>query len=112
MLVDRDFIYAMTGFPHPNIVKKILEELMSSHSVTECYLNISKMMKQSGISLASVIKNITEALLTLQANPAMKGDLLIKMAEIEQNLSLGCLDTRQLGGLVGAFFEVRFVEAN
>ena len=102
----------MTGFPHPNIVKKILEELMSSHNVTDCYLNISKMMKQSGISLASVVKNLTEALMTLEANPALKGELLIKMADIEQNLSLGCLDTRQLGGLVGAFFEVRFIEVN
>ena len=85
---------------------------MSSHSVTDCYLNISKMMKESGISLASVIKNLTEALMTLEANPALKGELLIKMADIEQNLSLGCLDTRQLGGLVGAFFEVRFIEVN
>jgi hypothetical protein len=85
---------------------------MSSHDVTDCYLNISKMMKEAGISLASVIKNLTEKLLSLEANPALKGEILVKMAEIEQNLSLGCLDTRQLGGLVGAFFEVRFIEVN
>ena len=85
---------------------------MSSHNVSDCYANISKMMKEAGISLASVIKNLTEKLMTLNANPTMIGEILIKMADIEHNLSLGCLDTRQLGGLVGAFFEVRFIEAN
>jgi Replication factor C C-terminal domain len=68
-------------------------------------------MKNSGISLAAIIKNLAEKISASESNEIFKGNLLIKMAEIENNLSLGCLDIRQLGGLVGAFFEVRFITA-
>lgn len=68
-------------------------------------------MKNSGISLNSIIKNLTDKIVQSNTNENLKGDILIRMAEIEKNLSLGCLDVRQLGGLVGAFFEVRHITA-
>ena len=109
--VDRDFIYAMTGYPHPNIVRTILETLLSSTDVKASYDQIFSLMKNSGISLASIIKNLTDKIIQSDSNENLKGAILIKMAEIEHNLSLGCLDVRQLGGLVGAFFEVRHITA-
>jgi hypothetical protein len=101
----------MTGYPHPNIVHQILESLLSSTNVKQCYDNIYSMMKNSGISLSSIIKNLTEKIIQSDSNPKLKGAILIKMSEIKHNLSLGCLDVRQLGGLVGAFFEVRHIQA-
>lgn len=111
VLVDRDFIYAMTGYPHPNIVKAILENLFSSTNIKESYDWISSIMKNSGISLSAIIKNLTEKIIASDANELLKGEILIKMADIEHNLSMGCLDIRQLGGMVGAFFEVRHIVA-
>ena len=111
ILVDRDFIYAMTGYPHPNIVKAILENLFSSTNIKDSYDWISSIMKNSGISLTAIIKNLTEKIIASETNEVLKGEVLIKMADIEHNLSMGCLDIRQLGGLVGAFFEVRHIVA-
>lgn len=101
----------MTGYPHPNIVKAILENLLSSTNIKESYDQILDVMKNSGISLSAIIKNLTEKIIQSDSNENLKGQILIRMADIEHNLSLGCLDVRQLGGLVGAFFEVRHITA-
>lgn len=61
--IDRDFIYAMTGYPHPNIVKAILENLLSSTNIKESYDQILDVMKNSGISLSAIIKNLTEKII-------------------------------------------------
>ena len=107
--VTRDFIYKMTGYPHPEILQKILEVMLSGASLKDTIETVNKIKLEKGISLGTLISNLGESLMSLIMPAQMKGFLLKRMADIEYRLSLGCDEDIQTASLVAGFMETRFV---
>lgn len=101
----------MTGFPHPKTLKKIFDNLLESTDFNKCYQEIFAVMRERGISLSSILKDLTSLLINYNMNEKMRAKILMRMAEIEYRLSLGCGDKRQLASLVGVFVEARVVNS-
>lgn len=99
----------MTGFPHPEVLSNILDTLLKSTNFNQAYQEIFEIMRERGISLNSILKDLTSRLIEFNMNEKMKSKILIRMAEIEHRLSLGCSDRKPLGSLVGVFVESRVV---
>lgn len=72
-------------------------------------LEINDIRKNKGISLVSLLKDISDILVKADMPGNMKGGLYKRMAEIEYRLSLGCSEEKQLSSLIGAFVECRTV---
>ena len=109
LVITRDFIYAMTGFPHPKFIQQILEILTTCDNLGKAYEEIGGMMKERGVSLASLLKTLTNRLLDFDMNGEMRGRILVRLAEIEYRLSLGCRDDKHIASMIGAFVEARHV---
>lgn len=99
----------MTGQPHPEILQKAFQNLLEGRGFNQIYNDIFYIMRERGISLNSILKDLTKELINYNLNEKMRAKILIRMAEIEYRLSLGCTDRKQLGSLVGVFMESRVV---
>lgn len=99
----------MTGHPHPAILKKTFQLLLEETDFNNVYKKTFNTMRERGISLNSILKDLTQELITYNLNEDMRAKVLMRMAEIEYRLSLGCTDRKQLGSLVGVFLESRVV---
>ena len=67
------------------------------------------MRRNKGISLVSLLKDISDILIRASLPGNMKGNLYKRMAEIEYRLSLGCSEEKQLASLIGGFVECRSI---
>jgi replication factor C subunit 3/5 len=72
-------------------------------------LEINDIRKNKGISLISLLKDISDILIKADLPGNMKGGLYKRMAEIEYRLSLGCSEEKQLASLIGAFVDCRTI---
>jgi len=63
--VTRDFIYKMTGYPHPDILLKMLEVMTSGDSLKDTIETVNKIKLEKGISLGTLISNLGESLMSL-----------------------------------------------
>ena len=107
--VTRDFIYKMTGYPHPDVLQRILETVTTGDKLKDTIEKVNQIKLEKGISLGTLITNLGDSLMTLSMPAQMKGFLLKRMADIEYRLSLGCDEDVQTASLVAGFMEVRFV---
>ncbi len=117
-LVDRTMIFKLTGFPNPDDIQKIFEMLATSDDIQKTYEGkfrltqaINEMRRNKGISLASLLKDICDILITVKTPGNLKGNLYQRMAEIEYRLSIGCSEEKQLASLIGGFVETRAVKS-
>ena len=72
-------------------------------------LEINDIRKNKGISLISLLKDISDIIVIAELPGNMKGGLYKRIAEIEYRLSLGCSEEKQLASLIGAFVECRTI---
>jgi replication factor C subunit 3/5 len=105
-IVDRNFIYKMTGYPHPKDIDEIFEILMND-SVKDAYAKIKKMKAAKGISLIGIVTQISQKVLELEGAGNIIGNIIMRLGEIEYRLSISCSEDIQLGSLVSAFTESR-----
>eukprot|EP01133_Synstelium_polycarpum_P016763 gene16763-19931_t len=91
--VNKESIYRCTGLPMPSDIKKMVDWLLNDDYQT-AYEN---MIKEIHIFVLKVPIDDQNVLL----------QLLVEMADIEYNLSVGSSEKLQLGSLVGSFQLVR-----
>ena len=72
-------------------------------------LAINDIRKNKGISLSSLMKDLTDTLLGISTPGNMKGNLFKRMSDIEFRLSIGCSEEKQLASMVGGFVESRAI---
>jgi len=108
-IVGRNFVYNMTGFPHPDDLEEILNNMLEAEDLESAIIRINTLKTSKGISLNSILTNLTERLIQLNLPANMLGQILKNMAEIEYRLSIGADEDLQVASLVAAFFEARFV---
>ena len=84
-------------------IKEVMEALMNQ-SFKDAYDTIRGVQTRSGAALRDILTDLTKHVLVLKDLPNdVKRYLLIKMADVEYNLSFATIEAVQLAGLVGAF---------
>ena len=101
-----DNVYLCTGSPRPRDIKTVLNHLMNS-SFRESYEGVRAVQVSSGAALTDILGDLTKHILVLELPSDVKRFLLIKMADIEYNLSFATIESVQLAALVSAFVLAR-----
>ena len=104
--IGRNYIFKMTGYPHPEEIDNIFNILMND-DVMVAYARIKKISSLKGISLISIINEVTQRVLSLELPGNTAVNIIQRLAEIEYRLSISCSEEIQLGSQVSAFTESR-----
>jgi len=112
--IDEEAIHACTGSPLPSDMNMIMELLLNS-DITSAYTRslfsytltagINKLKTEKGLALVDIIGELFEYIIAIDFPAASKINLLSKISDIEFNMSSGCSEKIQLGGLVSVFKE-------
>ena len=103
--VDRNYVFKLTGFPNPADIDRIFAILLESDDILKSYKEINDIRKNKGISLVSLLKDLSEKLMAAKTPGNMKGNIFKRMADIEYRLSVGASEEKQLASPVGGFME-------
>jgi replication factor C subunit 3/5 len=109
--VDRNFVFKLTGLPNPEDIQRVFNVLSTTDDIQKAYEEINELRRNKGVSLVSLLKDISEILININSPGNMKGNIYKRMAEIEYRLSIGCSEEKQLASLIGAFVESRCVKS-
>jgi replication factor C subunit 3/5 len=104
-IIDCASITNCVGYPQPSDINQIIKKLLKS-DYTDCYQTIYCMITTKGYSLSDILIEITDYLINKSekiSNQNILLNILIKLKEIELNLTICSNDIIQLAGLVGAF---------
>nr|XP_050853742.1 replication factor C subunit 5 isoform X4 [Vespula vulgaris] len=100
--VTEETVYSCVGHPLPVDIKNIANWLLNeSYELSYCNLKIKK-----GLALQDIL---TELHLFVHKNYILI-NLVIKMAEIEKRVAVGCSEAVQLNALVAAFHQAREID--
>lgn len=94
--IGRNYIFKMTGYPHPEEIDNIFNILMND-DVMVAYARIKKISSLKGISLISIINEVTQRVLSLELPGNTAVNIIQRLAEIEYRLSISCSEEIQLG---------------
>ena len=104
--VDSHAVYASTGNPHPQLIERVVEVLLSGN-FNEVFSELNETRVASGFALNDILKELHKTVMNVDFPEKMKLFLVQRMSEIELRLTQGSNDKLQLGSLVGAFVESR-----
>nr|XP_050853741.1 replication factor C subunit 5 isoform X3 [Vespula vulgaris] len=103
--VTEETVYSCVGHPLPVDIKNIANWLLNeSYELSYCKIQDLKIKK--GLALQDIL---TELHLFVHKNYILI-NLVIKMAEIEKRVAVGCSEAVQLNALVAAFHQAREID--
>ncbi|CED82898.1 p-loop containing nucleoside triphosphate hydrolase protein [Phaffia rhodozyma] len=101
-VVDETAVYACTGTPHPEDVRRIIESMMTAEFTTS-YQFVQALKADKGLALQDLVIGAYEFISSLELSPPAMVYLLDQLASTEHRLSLGGSEKIQLTGLLGSF---------
>ncbi|TPX34857.1 hypothetical protein SmJEL517_g02582 [Synchytrium microbalum] len=101
-VVSEDTVYTCTGAPLPKDIERIMGWMFDTE-YSEVYANLDRIKLEKGLALADIIGDLSALVIKIDLPPPSRVYLLEKFAEIEFNISTGCSEKIQMGGLIGAF---------
>ncbi|TPX64178.1 hypothetical protein CcCBS67573_g08470 [Chytriomyces confervae] len=101
-LADEAAIYTCVGSPMPSDVTKIADWLFGE-TFDVAYSNIQALKIDKGLALSDIIGELHSTLSQMELPPKVRSALLIKLADVEYNLTVGCSEKIQLASLIGGF---------
>ncbi|KAJ1734956.1 Subunit of heteropentameric Replication factor C (RF-C) [Coemansia biformis] len=100
--IGGDEVYACTGQPSPDDVKRIVDWMLNDE-FDSALSNINALKRDKGLALQDIISELTPFVNTIDFPAATRIYLLEQLAEIEYHMSVGATEKIQLSALVGAF---------
>jgi replication factor C subunit 3/5 len=99
-------IYACTGKPSPEDTDTLLQSLLSDdmEGAVNTFLDIKE---AKGLTLEDLVKDIHRAVMNIELDKKRKMYVVLRLAEIETRIAVGCSEKLQVMSLVGSFIEVR-----
>ncbi|KAK4175037.1 putative replication factor C subunit 3 [Triangularia setosa] len=97
-----DTIYMCVAAPPPDIIKKIMDTLLSTSDVTACLAAINSVKVTQGLALADIITALSEELVKLEVKPEVMITWLDLLAQVEHRVAGGASEVIQTGAVVGA----------
>lgn len=109
--VTEENVYSCVGHPLPIDIKNILNWLLNE-SYELCYCKIQDMKLRKGLALQDILTQLHLFVNKIEFPDSILTDLIIKLAEIEKRIAIGCSESVQLNALVSVFQSVRNIEAS
>jgi replication factor C subunit 3/5 len=109
--INAQTVYEFTGNPSPAFLEKVMDILLNE-DIGKAYQEINSSLKEMGIALETILKNIYLMILERRMPSEQQAFLVNRLGDIEYRLSIGCQESMTLSSLVGAFTEIRFITSN
>ncbi|KAG7207411.1 hypothetical protein KM043_009061 [Ampulex compressa] len=109
--VTEETVYSCVGHPLPVDIKNILNWLLNE-SYELCYSKIQDLKLKKGLALQDILTELHLFVNKIEFPDPILIDLVIKMAEIEKRVAVGCSEAVQLNALVSAFQKARDIETS
>ncbi|XP_046818904.1 replication factor C subunit 5 isoform X2 [Vespa crabro] len=104
--VTEETVYSCVGHPLPVDIKNIANWLLNeSYELSYCNLKIKK-----GLALQDILTELHQFVHKIEFPDHILIDLVIKMAEIEKRVAVGCSEAVQLNALVATFHKAREID--
>lgn len=104
--VTEETVYSCIGHPLPVDIKNIANWLLNeSYELSYCKIQDLKIKK--GLALQDILTELHLFVHKIEFPDYILIDLIIKMAEIEKRVAVGCSEAIQLNALVAAFHQAR-----
>ncbi|KAI4500964.1 hypothetical protein M0802_003767 [Mischocyttarus mexicanus] len=104
--VTEETVYSCVGHPLPIDIKNIANWLLNeSYELSYCKIQDLKVKK--GLALQDILTELHLFVHKIEFPDYLLIDLIIKMAEIEKRVAVGCSEAVQLNALVAAFHQAR-----
>ncbi|KAJ2711617.1 Subunit of heteropentameric Replication factor C (RF-C) [Coemansia spiralis] len=100
--IGADEVYACTGQPSPDDVKRIVDWMLNDE-FDSALSNIHALKRDKGLALQDIITELTPYVNTIDFPASTRVHLLEQLAEIEYHMAVGATEKIQLSALVGAF---------
>ncbi|KAK4197012.1 putative replication factor C subunit 3 [Triangularia verruculosa] len=97
-----DTIYMCVAAPPPDVIKKIMNTLLSTSDVTACLAAVNSVKVTQGLALADIITSLSEELVKLEVKPEVMITWLDLLAQVEHRVAGGASEVIQTGAVVGA----------
>ncbi|XP_076290733.1 replication factor C subunit RfC3 [Lasioglossum baleicum] len=109
--VTEETVYTCVGHPLPIDIKNIVNWLLNE-SYELCYGKIQDIKLKKGLALQDILTELHLFVNKIEFPDQILIDLVIKLAEIEKRVAIGCSETVQLNALVSVFQNARDIEAS
>ncbi|XP_076635244.1 replication factor C subunit RfC3 isoform X1 [Colletes latitarsis] len=93
-----------------NLITLFLHTRHFVYSLTYRYTEIQDIKLKKGLALQDILTELHLFVNKIEFPDSILNDLVIKMAEIEKRVAIGCSETVQLNALVSAFQNARDIE--
>ncbi|KAJ2584664.1 Subunit of heteropentameric Replication factor C (RF-C) [Coemansia sp. RSA 1836] len=100
--VDSGEVYACTGQPSPEDIKRIVDWMLNDEFHI-ALSNIGALKRDKGLALQDIISEMTPFVNNVDFPPVTRVYLLEQLAEIESHMAVGSTEKIQLSALVGSF---------
>ncbi|EER07922.1 replication factor C3, putative, partial [Perkinsus marinus ATCC 50983] len=104
--VDANIIHKVAGLPETSTIDR-LEAVLCQKPLREGMMVIEELRVKHGYSVADLLREIHDRMVTVDMPPRARNLLFRDLAEIEYRLSSGCSEKVQGAALVGSFHEIR-----
>lgn len=102
-LVNEDNVYTCVGHPLKKDIDNIIYWLLNDDEFKETYKKITELKINKGLALEDILTEVHLCLQRIELPPRILSELIIKMANIEERLALGCTEKIQVSALIAAF---------
>ncbi|KAF7399164.1 hypothetical protein HZH68_007756 [Vespula germanica] len=107
--VTEETVYSCVGHPLPVDIKNIANWLLNeSYELSYCKIQDLKIKK--GLALQDILTELHLFVHKIEFPDYILINLVIKMAEIEKRVAVGCSEAVQLNALVAAFHQAREID--
>ncbi|KAL2741699.1 replication factor C subunit 5 [Vespula maculifrons] len=107
--VTEETVYSCVGHPLPVDIKNIANWLLNeSYELSYCKIQDLKIKK--GLALQDILTELHLFVHKIEFPDYVLINLVIKMAEIEKRIAVGCSEAVQLNALVAAFHQAREID--
>ena len=86
-------------------------DTLLNEEVEKGFQTISGWLKEGGIALETILKNIYLKVMENRMPSEQQTFLVNRLGDLEYRLSIGCQEKLALSSLVGAFSEARYIRA-
>ncbi|XP_059617806.1 replication factor C subunit 5 [Phlebotomus argentipes] len=105
--VTEENVYTCVGHPQKEDIKHITTWLLNEPDFADTVRNIQNLKTLKGLALQDIITEIHGYVHRMELPPRVLCVILIKLAEIEERLAIGCNENPQLSALVSLFHTTR-----
>lgn len=109
--VTEENVYTCVGHPLPIDIKNIVNWLLNE-SYELCYCKIQDIKLKKGLALQDILTQLHLFVNKIEFPDSILIELIIKLAEIEKRVAIGCSEPVQLNALVSAFQNARNIETS